>query len=386
MRQSDCWREVTQVLRAGLLLTAVLVIASVVVRGVPASAQSRNIDVLPRTPEKRVALVIGNDTYQHVRRLERAVSDARAIGAELRAVGFEVLPREDLDRRGMNQAVNALVDRVSGGGVAVLFFAGHGVQVTGANFLLPVDVNVSRAEDLADEALELGRVMERLASARAKFVLLIVDACRDNPFPKVSGRSLGVTRGLTIPAAPDGLMVVYSAGINEQALDKLSDRDADPNGLFTREFVKQLRVPGVRVDDMVRRVRSEVRKKAREIGHAQNPAIYDQSEGDFYFTGPALAAVASPSAPTRPVGPNAREEEQKRAEDAIRIAKLSPEAARDRIKEKFLRDGLARITVEVDGDGALILKGAVPKAQKSRAIDIANGFGIRVKDGIFEIE
>jgi hypothetical protein len=386
MRQSDWVREAPLLFRPALLLAAALVIASVVVRSVPAFAQSRNIDVLPHTPEKRVALVIGNDAYRHVRRLERAVSDARAIGAELRTVGFEVLPRANLDRRGMNQAVNALVDRVSGGGVAVLFFAGHGVQVSGANFLLPVDVNLTRAEDLEDEALELGRVMERLASARAKFVLLIVDACRDNPFPKVAARSVGAARGLTIPAAPDGLMVVYSAGINEQALDKLSDRDTDPNGLFTREFVKQLRVPGVRVDDMVRRVRSEVRKKAREIGHAQNPAIYDQSDGDFYFTGATVATVASPSVPTRPVGSNAQEPEQKRADDAIRIAKLSPEAARDRIKEKFLQDGLARITVEVDRDGVLILKGAVPKEQKSRAVEIANGFGIRVKDRIFEIE
>src|SRR5262249_40542006 len=162
------------------------------------------------------------------------------------------------------------------------------------------------------EAIELGRVMERLASARAKFVLLIVDACRDNPFPRVAGRSVGAGRGLTIPAAPDGLMVVYSAGINEQALDKLSPQDPDPNGLFTREFLKQLRMPGRRVDDMVRRVRSEVRKKALEIGHAQNPAIYDQSDGDFYFTGPAVAAVAPPSVPTRPARPNSPEEQQRR--------------------------------------------------------------------------
>lgn len=235
--------------------------------------------------ERRVALVIGNDQYQTVPKLERAVADARAMGAELRRMGFEVMQYANLDRRRMNQAVGELVEKVSGGGVGILFYAGHGVQVSGSNFLLPVDVQLSRADDLADEAIDMGRVMERLSTAKAKFTLMIIDACRDNPFPRVAGRSIGGSRGLTIPSAPDGLMVVYSAGVNEQALDKLSDVDRDPNGLFTREFIKQLREPGVRVDDMVRRVRSSVREQAARVGHSQNPAIYDQSNGDFYFTG-----------------------------------------------------------------------------------------------------
>ena len=235
--------------------------------------------------ERRVSLVIGNDQYQTVPKLERAVADARAMGAELRRMGFEVMQYANLDRRRMNQAVGELVEKVSGGGVGILFYAGHGVQVSGSNFLLPVDVQLSRADDLADEAIDMGRVMERLSTAKAKFTLMIIDACRDNPFPRVAGRSIGGSRGLTIPSAPDGLMVVYSAGVNEQALDKLSDVDRDPNGLFTREFIKQLREPGVRVDDMVRRVRSSVREQAARVGHSQNPAIYDQSNGDFYFTG-----------------------------------------------------------------------------------------------------
>ena len=128
---------------------------------------SRGITAVPSMPlvsavERRVALVIGNDRYQHVTQLERAVSDAQAIGVALRQLGFEVLARINLDREGMIEAIGALVDRIARGGVGVLFFAGHGVQLGGENFLLPIDVKVARVDDLPDKAIALGRVMEPL--------------------------------------------------------------------------------------------------------------------------------------------------------------------------------------------------------------------------------
>jgi outer membrane protein OmpA-like peptidoglycan-associated protein len=246
-----------------------------------------------------VALVIGNDRYQHVRQLERAVSDAQAVGVVLRQLGFEVLVHSNLDRGGMIDAIGGLVDRIARGGVGVLFFAGHGVHLGGENFLLPIEVKAARADDVPDKAIALGRVMERLAQAQAKFTLLILDACRDNPFPKVAGRTIGGTSGLTIPAAPDGLMVIFSAGINQQAVDRLSAHDPNPNGLFTREFLKYLPQPGLRVDDMLKRVRSAVLSQAAAIGHQQNPAIYDQSSGDFYFVVKDTAAHPDATVPPR---------------------------------------------------------------------------------------
>jgi uncharacterized protein YcfL len=233
--------------------------------------------------EKRVALVIGNDAYQGVPKLEKAANDARAIGKELEKVGFEVMSHTNLDRRGMNQAINAFTEKISGGGVGVFFFAGHGVQLDGRNFLLPVDIKVDKPNDLDDEAIDMLKVTERLNDAKAKLSLLIIDACRDNPFPKKAGRSLGGTRGLSMPQTPNGTMVVYSAGVNQQALDKLSDGDKSPNGLFTREFLPVISTPGIRIDDAVKRVRSAVIQKAKSVGHEQNPAIYDQTDGDFYF-------------------------------------------------------------------------------------------------------
>jgi len=258
--------------------------------------------------EKRVALVIGNDSYQDVPRLEKAANDARAVGQQLKKVGFEVLSYSNLSRREMNQAIGQFVDKVAGGGVGVFFYAGHGVQAGGANYLLPIDIKVKSEQDLVDEAVDMQRVLERLADAKAKLSLLVIDACRDNPFKKAYGRSIGATRGLAIPQAPNGTLVVYSAGIGQQALDKLSDADNNPNGLFTREFLPLIATPGLRLDETVRKLRGTVIAKAKSVGHDQNPAIYDQTDGDFYFvagtmtvniqSAPAAAAPAA-AAPSR---------------------------------------------------------------------------------------
>lgn len=242
------------------------------------------------TAEKRVALVIGNDTYVGVPALEKAANDATAVGRELAKVGFDVMSYTNLDRRGMNQAINKFIEKISGGGVGVLFFAGHGVQLDGRNFLLPVDIRVDKPNDLDDEAIDMLKITERLTDAKAKLSLLIIDACRDNPFPKKAGRSIGGTRGLSMPQTPSGTMVVYSAGVNQRALDKLSDEDKNPNGLFTREFLPVISTPGMRIDDAVKKVRSAVIQKAKGVGHDQNPAIYDQTDGDFYFVPVQLQA------------------------------------------------------------------------------------------------
>lgn len=241
--------------------------------------------------ERRVALVIGNNDYLHVPKLEKAVNDADAVGRELKKVGFDVIEVKNGGQKRMNQAVNDFTQRVSGGGVGVLFFAGHGVQINSQNFLLPTDMDMPRdAVDIEDQALSLARIQDKLADAKAKFVLLVVDACRDNPLPKKAGRSIGGTRGLAQTSSPNGQIVLYSAGANQQALDKLSDRDAHPNSVFTREFLPMISAPGVSAAESLRRVRTSVADKARGVGHEQNPALYDQTDGDFYFVaGPAPA-------------------------------------------------------------------------------------------------
>lgn len=248
--------------------------------------------------ERRVALVIGNNDYQHVPRLEKAVNDAQAAARELKRIGFEIIEVANGNQKRMNQAINDFTQRVSGGGVGLFYFAGHGVQINNQNFLLPVDMDVPRdSVDIEDQALSLARIQDKLADAKARFTLLVIDACRDNPLPKKAGRSIGGTRGLAQTSSPNGQIVIYSAGANQQALDKLSDQDRNPNSVFTREFLPVITTPGISATDALRRVRSVVTQKAKSVGHEQNPALYDQTDGDFYFVPGAAPAVATTATP-----------------------------------------------------------------------------------------
>jgi outer membrane protein assembly factor BamD (BamD/ComL family) len=246
------------------------------------SADTRNLSASASI--RRVALVIGNDTYKHVPPLEKAANDARAMGRALEQAHFETRVVVNATRAQMNSAINQFADDVAGGGIGIFFFAGHGVQVNNQNFLIPIDLqNIQREADVADQGVSLQGMQDKLAEVRAKFSLLVIDACRDNPLPKKAGRALGGTRGLTQASSAEGQMVVFSAGANQQALDKLADNDLNPNGVFTREFLPWLNKPGVSIRDAVLGVRSAVRARAKTVNHEQFPAIYDQAEGNFYF-------------------------------------------------------------------------------------------------------
>ena len=161
--------------------------------------------------ERRVALVIGNNDYQNIVKLEKAVNDANAVAAELRKVGFEVQAFNNIGQKKMNQAINDFVQKVSGGGVGVFFFAGHGLQINNQNFLVPVDMDTPRdPADVADQAISVPVLQDKLADAKAKYTLLVLDACRNNPLPKKAGRSIGSTRGLAMTNSPSGQTVLFS--------------------------------------------------------------------------------------------------------------------------------------------------------------------------------
>jgi formylglycine-generating enzyme required for sulfatase activity len=258
------------------------------------ASDGRNLSVSSNGASNRFALVIGNDTYQHVDPLEKAANDARAMGRALELAHFQTKVVVNASRTQMNMAINRFVNDVKGGGVGVFFFAGHGVQLNNQNFLIPVDLQDIQSEaDIADQGVSLQGLQDKLAEARAKFSLLVVDACRNNPLPKMAGRSLGGTRGLSQASSAEGQIVVFSAGANQQALDKLSSSDTNPNGVFTREFLPLLSKPGVTIRDAVLQVRSSVRARAKSVDHEQFPAIYDQAEGDFYFVEGSGTQVAS---------------------------------------------------------------------------------------------
>jgi len=240
--------------------------------------------------QNRVALVVGNDSYQNVPSLKNARMDARAIARELERAGFTVNLRVDLNEKGMKEAIRTFKGQVAGGDVAVFYFSGHGVQLGGANYLLPVDIRSDSEDQVKDEAVPLQRVLDDLQEQKARFSLAIIDACRNNPFQH-RGRALG-GRGLAVTSAATGQMVLFSAGAGQQALDSLGPRDKSPNGLFTRVLLKEMDKPGIPVDKVLRNVRDEVVKLSQAAGQEQVPALYDQALGEFYFF-PASGRSAS---------------------------------------------------------------------------------------------
>ena len=249
-----------------------------------ASAAAASTPTKPAVPQvfaNRKALVIGNDLYTDVSKLNNAGADAEAMAKALADVGYQVTKHLNLNEKAFKVALRDFRAKVQGGDEVLFFYAGHGVQLANANYLLPVDIKGDSEEQIKDDAIQLQRFLEDMQDKKTKFALAVIDACRDNPF-KGQGRAVG-GRGLAPTTAATGQMVMFSAGSGQQALDKLGPKDVEKNGLFTRIFVKEMRKPGVSVDRVLRNVRNQVVEQAKSVGHEQTPALYDQSIGEFYF-------------------------------------------------------------------------------------------------------
>jgi hypothetical protein len=246
-------------------------------------AQTATAPSKPATPPlaPRYALVVGNAKYTSVSPLENSVADAKAFAKQLSNLGFKVSLHTDLRERQFNRAVRDFKQQLSEGDEIVFYYAGHGIQVAGTNYLLPTDVGGESIDQIKDEAVELQRVLDSLAEKNTKFTLAVLDACRDNPF-KGNKRAIA-GRGLAPTSAATGQMIIFSAGAGQQALDNLGSDDPSPNGLFTRVFLKEMVKPGVPIDSMLRKVRREVVRLAKSVGHDQVPALYDQTVGEFFF-------------------------------------------------------------------------------------------------------
>ncbi len=253
----------------------------------------------PHAIAARLALVVGNDTYSKIDHLVNARNDARAMSRELKAAGFDVTQLVDANYRDMVGTLGKFVQRVKAGDEVVFFFSGHGVQIKSGSYLLPVDINGDTEALIERTALALDDAMDQIKQAKPRFTLVLVDACRSNPF-KTAGRNIGDARGLKPPEPPKGQMVVFSAGRGQGALDRLRKNDTNPNGLFTREFIAQMRSKGVSIEQLVREVQDSVERQAASIGHKQRPALYNESRGNFYFYAPTTINVQPNPAPIPP--------------------------------------------------------------------------------------
>lgn len=239
---------------------------------------------------KRVALVVGNDSYQNVAVLQKARNDADAMERELRFAGFRVAKYKDVGYLDLVDAMSAFYASIDRGDEVVVFFAGHGVQTKNGSYLIPTDVKVATEAQIEQRSIELNRILESLKDAGAAFSLVLIDACRDNPLKSGTG-SLTAARGLSPPDPPSGQMVVFSASKNQQALDELGANDKNPNGVFTREFIARMRQPGLSVDKLVREVEVSVERLAAGINHKQQPARYNKAREDFYFVAGGAATT-----------------------------------------------------------------------------------------------
>jgi tetratricopeptide (TPR) repeat protein len=237
-------------------------------------------------PEKRIALVIGNSTYRNAPALPNARRDADAIASALRGVGFQTVTlQNDLSKDKLGDALRAFARQAEQADWALIYYAGHGIEMSGTNYLIPVDARLETDRDVQFEALPLDQVMSSVEGAH-KLRIILLDACRENPFARqmrrtVASRTIG--RGLARIEPDGGTLVAYAAKHGEVALDGEGE-----NSPFVTAFVRHIATPGVEINKLFRLVRDDV---LAATGRRQEPFVYGSLPGeDFYFNPPLAAA------------------------------------------------------------------------------------------------
>src|SRR5215813_502191 len=245
--------------------------------------------------EQRTALVIGNSAYQKSP-LVNPVNDAQAMAATLGSLGFTVTKLENASRSQMADAIRQFGDTIKQGGVGLFYFAGHGVQVNGENFLIPVDDDIQDKGQVATKGIEAKLVLQAMNNAKNRLNVVILDACRNNPFTSASralvptGNTDGRARsdsagGLAPMEALVGTLIAFATAPESVAAD-----GSGKNGVYTENLLRNISEPGLRIEDVFKRTRFAVRQ---ETGGRQVPWENTSLEGDFYFVAPSTGSVAS---------------------------------------------------------------------------------------------
>ncbi|MBA4358286.1 MAG: hypothetical protein C0405_11255 [Desulfovibrio sp.] len=233
---------------------------------------------------RRVALVMGNSAYKSVTPLANPANDARLMAEALKSQGFELVGGRALTdmqtKADMEQAVQRFGEMVRGAAVGVFFYAGHGVQVDGRNYLVPVSANVSARTQIKYQLMDADFVLDEMAAAGTQVNVVVLDACRNNPFGDRGLRE--VSSGLAQIMAPKGTLVAYSTAPGRTAAD---GRGA--NSPFTAALARHIKTPGLRIDDVFMRVGAEVEQ---QTGGEQSPWKSDNLRGVFCLSGECGAA------------------------------------------------------------------------------------------------
>jgi len=243
--------------------------------------------------ENRVALVIGNSTYE-VSPLKNPENDARLMAEALRGQGFEVVEVINGTRRDMRLAMIEFGDLLLGGGVGLFYYAGHGVQVGGENYLVPVNAVIDREEHVEIESINVNQVLGRMGGARNRLNIVILDSCRNNPYAR-SFRS--APAGLAQMLAPTGTYIGYATAPGEVAVDGTGE-----NSPFTQALVNRIGEPGLPLEGLFKQVRLDVQEAT---GGKQVPWTSSSLTGEFFFTPPAPVATTPAPEPEKPAADDA---------------------------------------------------------------------------------
>ncbi len=245
---------------------------------------------------ERVAMVIGNESYARLP-LKNPVNDARAVAQALRAVGFTVMLRENAGYGAMVDSMREFLDRSSEAEVRLVYFAGHGAQFDGKNYLIPVDATLQHDKELTTKAANATELAAKLAQNKTGVNIMILDACREAPFPLVSTRNplraRAMTPGLAGANAPQGTLIAFSTGPGGIAMDG----PAGSNSAYTRHLVTHLAEPGLAVEQLFKRIRIGV---ARDTQQKQIPWETSSLMGDFCFRPAADGSCPSPAVSAQP--------------------------------------------------------------------------------------
>jgi Caspase domain len=253
------------------------------------SGRGLGINKNPPPAPQRVALVIGNSAYANAP-LKNPVNDARDVAQALRELGFEVIYRENINQNDMKRAVRTFGERTRTGGTRLFYYAGHGVQVNGENFLIPIGADFNNEQEVEYEAVNVGLVLAQMEEVKNSINIVVLDACRNNPFAR-SFRS--ASRGLASVNAPSGTLIAYATAPGSVASDGTAN-----NGIYTQELLRYMRTPGISVEEIFKRIRISVREKTQG---KQTPWESSSLTGDFYFISgkdtpqPARDEAAKPS-------------------------------------------------------------------------------------------
>ncbi|HXP95543.1 MAG TPA: caspase family protein, partial [Telmatospirillum sp.] len=266
---------------AGLLLGLFLVCSTVIF--------SSSLSMADEPGEHRVALIIGNGAYRNTTPLTNPAHDAALIGDTLSKLGFSLVgggPLLDADRPAMESAIREFGRQLQGGAIGLFYYSGHGIQVNGSNYLIPITADIARDADVKYELLDVGFVLDEMSHAGNRLNIVILDACRNNPFGKRGMRSM--SSGLGQVVAPAGTVIGYATQPDNVAAD-----GAGSNSPYTSALAAALRKPGLDLFGMFNEVGLQVKQAT---GGQQQPWLAASPvEGQFYFSGPPEALAAQPA-------------------------------------------------------------------------------------------